>query len=200
MLHWGIEHYQYPTVEQREIAQRLLAAGVDLILGHHPHVVQGEERFGHGLVSYSSGNFLFDEFQWKYHSTDGSERSSKLKLSDKNRQGISLQILLDCDGALETLPHFTTICQDATVVIDDSSERIKEYEKLSARLGCFGYSFFWKLYSIRREWDLRLSSLYSPVVLLRKIHKLRLRHFRELFQTVRRSSRISSGKSTNPYE
>ena len=45
IMHWGIEHYSYPTPEQRKQAKELIDAGVDFIIGHHPHVVQGYERF-----------------------------------------------------------------------------------------------------------------------------------------------------------
>ena len=46
MLHWGMEHYHYPTPKQRLLAQRIVSAGADVVLGHHPHVLQGEEYIG----------------------------------------------------------------------------------------------------------------------------------------------------------
>lgn len=56
-LHWGAEYQSEPTVEQRKIAQRLLAdPAVDLIVGHHTHVVQPFERIGHEWVAYGLGN------------------------------------------------------------------------------------------------------------------------------------------------
>ena len=36
------------------------ARGVDLVVGHHPHVLQGIERHGRGAIAYSMGNFLFE--------------------------------------------------------------------------------------------------------------------------------------------
>ncbi len=59
-LHWGLEMSSYPTPEDRELARRIAAAGADIILGHHPHVIQGVERFGRTRVAYSMGNFIFD--------------------------------------------------------------------------------------------------------------------------------------------
>lgn len=44
-LHWGLEHEMYPTPEQRGVAQRLAEIGVDLIIGHHPHVLQPVEYY-----------------------------------------------------------------------------------------------------------------------------------------------------------
>jgi poly-gamma-glutamate synthesis protein (capsule biosynthesis protein) len=56
-LHWGIEDQHEPTTDQREIAQAILAdPAVDLIIGHHAHVVQPFERFGTKWVAYGLGN------------------------------------------------------------------------------------------------------------------------------------------------
>lgn len=60
-LHWGEEGENVPRKEQRDLAMELTEAGADLILGHHPHVVQGVERTGDGAVVYSMGNFVYDQ-------------------------------------------------------------------------------------------------------------------------------------------
>ncbi len=61
-IHWGDEFMDYPSVDQKKIADSLIRAGACMIIGHHPHVVQGVE-FGNGvLVAYSLGNFIFDSF------------------------------------------------------------------------------------------------------------------------------------------
>ena len=59
LLHWGQEYSEHPDHAQRGAAKRLLAGGADLVVGHHPHILQGIERHEHGLVAYSLGNFLF---------------------------------------------------------------------------------------------------------------------------------------------
>ena len=59
LLHWGQEYSEGPDHAQRGAAKRLLAGGADLVVGHHPHVLQGLERHEHGLAAYSLGNFLF---------------------------------------------------------------------------------------------------------------------------------------------
>lgn len=58
-LHWGIENVFYPSPEQIKLARNLVDAGATLVLGHHPHVVQGLEIYRHGLIVYSLGNFQF---------------------------------------------------------------------------------------------------------------------------------------------
>lgn len=60
LVHWGEEYRATPTSAQRRMAHELVDAGVDVVVGHHPHVLQGIERYGDGVIAYSMGNFLFD--------------------------------------------------------------------------------------------------------------------------------------------
>jgi poly-gamma-glutamate synthesis protein (capsule biosynthesis protein) len=58
-LHWGIEHQHAPSTAQRGLAQQLLASdAIDLVVGHHAHVVQPIRRVGGDLVAYGIGNSL----------------------------------------------------------------------------------------------------------------------------------------------
>ena len=61
ILHWGIEYQSSPTLSQRKGAHRLIRAGADAIIGHHPHVIQKEEYFNGKPIFYSLGNFVFDQ-------------------------------------------------------------------------------------------------------------------------------------------
>lgn len=61
VLHWGAEMQTTPTMQQRLDAQTLLQAGVDVIVGHHPHVVQPLVNIYDKSVFYSLGNFVFDQ-------------------------------------------------------------------------------------------------------------------------------------------
>lgn len=57
-MHWGEEYTNTPTANQKEIAQFLSSLGVDIIIGHHPHVIQPIEYLDGTLVFYSLGNFI----------------------------------------------------------------------------------------------------------------------------------------------
>ena len=61
-LHWGTENVFYPSPKQIDLAHNLIDHGAALILGHHPHVVQGIEKYKKGLIVYSLGNFQFNPF------------------------------------------------------------------------------------------------------------------------------------------
>ncbi|MBI5969851.1 MAG: CapA family protein [Deltaproteobacteria bacterium] len=60
-LHWGAEYENTPTDKQRETAHKIIDAGADLLIGHHPHVMQGIEIYKDKIIAYSLGNFLFDQ-------------------------------------------------------------------------------------------------------------------------------------------
>ena len=57
--HWGTEYERYPNATQREIARHTIDSGANLVLGSHPHILQGIEEYGGGVIAYSLGNFCF---------------------------------------------------------------------------------------------------------------------------------------------
>ncbi len=58
-FHWGIELATAPNEAQRRLARLSVDSGADLVLGHHPHVVQGFEVYKNRLIAYSLGNYVF---------------------------------------------------------------------------------------------------------------------------------------------
>ncbi len=58
-IHWGIEGENTPESSQRALAKKIVDAGADLVIGHHPHVLQGIERYKGKYIVYSLGNFCF---------------------------------------------------------------------------------------------------------------------------------------------
>jgi poly-gamma-glutamate synthesis protein (capsule biosynthesis protein) len=60
MPHWGTQYTNRPERSQRRIARALADAGVDVVVGGHPHWVQGWESIGDATVVHSLGNFIFD--------------------------------------------------------------------------------------------------------------------------------------------
>lgn len=60
-LHWGVEESNFISQEQRAFAKRLIDNGVDIILGHHPHVIQPIEIYKGKPIIYSMGNYIFDQ-------------------------------------------------------------------------------------------------------------------------------------------
>jgi len=87
-VHWGFENDPRPDPAQESIARAMLAAGADLIVGHHPHVAQAVRVHGDRVIAYSLGNFVFDQ------------------AGREQMQGLALRAFFDADGlrAAQVLP------------------------------------------------------------------------------------------------
>ncbi|MFD0698617.1 CapA family protein [Paenibacillus sp. GCM10027628] len=59
ITHWGVERTDQPDKYQKDLAHRYIDAGADLIVGGHPHVLQGLEQYKGKWIAYSLGNFIF---------------------------------------------------------------------------------------------------------------------------------------------
>ncbi len=57
--HWGIERDNYPEDYQKELGRKCIDWGADLVIGHHPHVLQGIDMYQGKYIIYSLGNFCF---------------------------------------------------------------------------------------------------------------------------------------------
>jgi poly-gamma-glutamate synthesis protein (capsule biosynthesis protein) len=59
-VHWGVEYMKRPTGRQKRLARLMVDNGADLILGHHPHVLQPVETYKGRPIVYSMGGFVWD--------------------------------------------------------------------------------------------------------------------------------------------
>jgi len=82
-IHWGEEYEAKHSKKQEGLAHLLIDAGADLIIGHHPHVVQDVELYNKKAIFYSLGNFVFDQH-----------------FSTSTQQGLAAGLLL-CPGKAE---------------------------------------------------------------------------------------------------
>jgi poly-gamma-glutamate capsule biosynthesis protein CapA/YwtB (metallophosphatase superfamily) len=90
MTHWGTQYTHRPEPGQRTAARAFADAGADLVIGGHPHWVQGYEMAGSAVVVHSLGNFIFD-----------------MDFQTKTREGIFLEIVLwgGAVKAVEPVPY-----------------------------------------------------------------------------------------------
>ncbi len=59
-FHWGVERDNNPKEYQTDLAKMAIDAGADIVIGHHPHVIQGIQVYNNKLIAYCSGNFIFE--------------------------------------------------------------------------------------------------------------------------------------------
>jgi poly-gamma-glutamate synthesis protein (capsule biosynthesis protein) len=67
---WGVEYTPDPSSRQRDLAGQLVAAGVDLVIGNHPHSVAAVEWREDAFVAYALGNFVYDQ-NWSVETEQG---------------------------------------------------------------------------------------------------------------------------------
>jgi poly-gamma-glutamate synthesis protein (capsule biosynthesis protein) len=72
--HWGVEYKHSPNDDQQTVARLMIDSGVDLVIGTHPHVVQSLEFYKNKYISYSLGNFIFDQ-EWSEATKQGTMAS-----------------------------------------------------------------------------------------------------------------------------
>jgi len=89
LVHGGVEWSAGPTVDQERRYRELVGAGADLVIGSHPHVLQGTETRDGRLIAYSLGNFLFPGMD----GTPGGERSLILAVGIFGRRIVSLRFV-----------------------------------------------------------------------------------------------------------
>ncbi len=61
-FHWGGESMSAPKDYQKELGRLAIDHGADVVIGHHPHVLQGAERYQDGVIYYSLGNYAFGSY------------------------------------------------------------------------------------------------------------------------------------------
>jgi poly-gamma-glutamate synthesis protein (capsule biosynthesis protein) len=86
-LHTGEEYQKKPTQFQVKFSKMAIEAGADLVIGHHPHVVQEIEKYKEGYIAYSLGNFVFDQ-----------------KFSKETMEGLMLKVLIENSKIKEVIP------------------------------------------------------------------------------------------------
>lgn len=87
-LHWGIEKVFYPSPDQIKLAHNLIDNGVNVIFGHHPHVLQAFEEYNGGFIAYSLGNF-----QLQFNPEECKGQNNK-----RTNQSVILELIIEKGG------------------------------------------------------------------------------------------------------
>lgn len=118
-VHWGIERDEYPQDYQVSMAKQYMDAGADLVIGSHPHVLQGITYYKDKPICYSLGNFIFNrEIQ----------KTAAVKVTIDGENEPTIQLL-----AASAANARTTLCEGAQkAAIYDHVERISSGVSIDA--------------------------------------------------------------------
>lgn len=138
-LHWGQEMCRLPSPRQRQFASELISAGTDLILGHHPHVLQPIEILNHSVVAYSLGDFLFSNTFW--HGINGGGKSflAHYQVHPLSRRTGWLEVELQANARPTATFHQATLRSDLTVLPDSRNSRLRSWAELNEMLALKDY-------------------------------------------------------------
>lgn len=133
-IHWGNEYESTPSSFQYDYSQILSDVGFDVVIGHHPHVVQSIEYVGNTLVFFSLGNYIFDQY-FSPEVTEGLVLEAKVVSG-----GIDFSLIPIETSTTRTVPRVKTATSTA-----DFFERIlkisDEQLKASIASGSIKYRF-----------------------------------------------------------
>lgn len=128
-FHWGKEFDYYPVESQKSAAHVALDNGADIVVGHHPHVLQGVENYNGKPIFYSLGNFVFDR-----QNPRGTDETLILKVEMEKSKIERIELvpvkIIDCqpteagfDGGFEILNRFQMYSEGmgADISIRDAS-------------------------------------------------------------------------------
>jgi poly-gamma-glutamate synthesis protein (capsule biosynthesis protein) len=116
MTHWGIERSLTPNNIQTKLAHDFVDAGADLIIGGHPHVLQGLERYKGKWIAYSTGNFIFTKA-----STPSTWKTAVFEATCKLKSGCSMKLT----------PYHAELGQPVPMNAQEGSQLMQELQKLS---------------------------------------------------------------------
>ncbi|MCT4685828.1 CapA family protein [Vallitalea sp.] len=96
-FHWGIEYNNMPTNYQKKLGHFAIDCGADMVIGHHPHILQGIELYNGKYIAYSLGNFVFGGneilYDERHKDVDTILLRQQIDLDDKEIIDIRLSIV-----------------------------------------------------------------------------------------------------------
>jgi poly-gamma-glutamate synthesis protein (capsule biosynthesis protein) len=121
-VHSGIEHVNYPSLDDIKLARMLADTTPYIYYGHHPHVIQGIEHYKNSVLCYSLGNFCFSDVY-----TDKA-KEPLIKQSKNNKTGLILSLELNETGIVgyEAIPIFMGD-KKMEVGSDEINNKLEEY-------------------------------------------------------------------------
>lgn len=117
-FHWGSENAYYPDSVQKYLAHYAVDCGADLILGHHPHVIEGAEQYKNRFIFYSLGNFCFGG-NFNPSDKDTFIVQSKLKYTDKILTSVGVRVI-PC--SISSVSNYNDYCP--TVIEGNSKDAL----------------------------------------------------------------------------
>ncbi|MDR1736216.1 MAG: CapA family protein [Oscillospiraceae bacterium] len=111
-VHWGVERDTFPEKYQHELARAYIDAGADIVIGSHPHVLQGFEWYKGKLIAHSLGNFIF---------------------TNTSMDTAALGVTIDGNGDMRAFLRPCKIVRYSTGLTEDEEEKKQLFKQITDR-------------------------------------------------------------------
>ena len=169
--HWGEERFRIPSPEQIRKAHAFVDTGASMVLGHHPHVLQGMELYKGAPIAYSLGNFLANYVYW--------EDGDFLNWDRAGRTGCILLLKIDAQR-IHSCRQILTFDDGATICLDKSRRGRRYLRKVNEMLasGITPKKYQRETFRVRKLWPIYSHLRWS------ELHRIRPAHFRKALRHI----------------
>lgn len=168
-LHFNYEFEEWALPLQRDFCHQLIDEGVNVIYGHHPHIIQGIERYNDGVIFYSLGNFYFSDL---YDNTGKLLR----KWRESSKFSYTAQIVYENTSKQIKINIHPFYCHHNLIIPLSDPELTKFYNKIEDLSGPLhlsqkDYKRYWLKHKIRKLPDWHFQS-YNYQITLQYLYKM----------------------------
>jgi poly-gamma-glutamate synthesis protein (capsule biosynthesis protein) len=170
-VHAGLEMVDIPLPEWRDRYRELIDLGADLVIGHHPHVLQGSECYKGKMIHYSLGNFYMDIMLQQVEPGSGGLLQVFIDDNELTSRIIPLQItldLIDIDESSDARQAYHILCKKL-------SDEVAYYAEIKNICDFFWATIYSKYYNFALTGLGTNGSISNGVWLLRRILALKRR-------------------------
>lgn len=196
-LHWGVEYSEYPTPAQVSLGRKVIDAGARMIIGHHPHILQGYEQYNGGYIFYSLGNFCDADLRW-----EGADKAYESKLKVADRESFIVAAELDHEGGVrvECLPLWLTDEGQPEIATGEKREEIAgKLEKRSSVLSMPDFDKYWEQMILDKRVGNAFRIWLDNGSLLDKVKNFKLSWFKTLWEMVSMYVQTKFSRSSDRY-
>ncbi len=185
LLHFGTEYEDYPEPYFKRLTEDLCHHyGFNLVIGHHPHCIQGMKKVNNSSICYSMGNFIFPETYYHNHKT---------KFKEKSKIGYFINLTISDTFNVKVVPYeITNNGYEIRCIAGRSNDKFQKYfDKISYPLNLNDkeYSKFYKRVRIRKNRPVLTKNLnlnkfiFSLFMFYKKIKSYLGVYYRFVFRT-----------------
>jgi len=189
LLHTGVEFSHVPTKEVMNNCHEYIDVGADIVVCHHPHVLQGIEEYGNGIIAYSLGNFIFDPRILAKNDCNASESvilsieilpkgNKKFQVEPVTLNEIGIPNFIEnVDERLNATKRFQELCN----LLDDNKLLVQLQKEENIKNSKFQLNIV--LNEIKR-------SGFPYLLHLLKTRRIRMKHLKSLFYSIIRLVKV----------